>query len=63
MSTEAYRANALFDAHADDPEFGYRYLADEAEARGEPDGGAHRVAAVFGQCLVLRLRQGPGQER
>ena len=27
---EAYRANALFDAHRDDPEFGYRYLADEA---------------------------------
>src|SRR5699024_342258 len=33
---EAYRANALFDAHVDDPEFGYRYLADEAEAVGEP---------------------------
>src|SRR5699024_733138 len=33
---EAYRANALFDAHRDDPEFGYRYLADEAEAAGEP---------------------------
>jgi putative transposase len=33
---EAYRANALFDAHANDPEFGYRYLADEAEAAGEP---------------------------
>jgi len=31
---EAYRANALFDAHRDDPEFGYRYLADEAEAAG-----------------------------
>jgi len=27
---EAYRANALFDAHRDDPEFGYRYLVDEA---------------------------------
>src|SRR5699024_2762536 len=27
---EAYRANALFDAHQDDPEFGYRFLADEA---------------------------------
>ncbi len=27
---EAYRANALFDAHCDDPEFGYRFLADEA---------------------------------
>ena len=23
-------ANALFDAHRDDPEFGYRFLADEA---------------------------------
>ncbi|GAA1862658.1 hypothetical protein GCM10009813_24700 [Brevibacterium marinum] len=33
---EAYRANALFDAHRDDPEFGYRYLADEAETAGEP---------------------------
>ena len=32
---EAYRANALFDAHREDPEFGYRYLADEAEAAGE----------------------------
>lgn len=32
---EAYRANALFDAHRDDPEFGYRLLADEAESVGE----------------------------
>ena len=24
---EAYRANALFDAHGEDPEFGYRFLA------------------------------------
>ena len=31
----AYRANALFDAHREDPEFGYRYLADEAETAGE----------------------------
>ena len=28
MLQEAYRANALFDAHRDDPEFGYRFLAD-----------------------------------
>jgi len=27
---EAQLANALFDAHRDDPEFGYRFLADEA---------------------------------
>jgi transposase InsO family protein len=32
--TEAYLANALFDAHRDDPEFGYRYLADEARDAG-----------------------------
>lgn len=32
---EAYRANALFDAHRDDPEFGHRLLADEARHVGE----------------------------
>ena len=32
--TDAYLANALFDAHRDDPEFGYRYLADEARDAG-----------------------------
>jgi putative transposase len=31
---EAHLANALFDAHRDDPEFGYRLLADEAKAAG-----------------------------
>ncbi|MYV70483.1 IS3 family transposase, partial [Streptomyces sp. SID2131] len=31
---EAYRANALFAAHRDDPEFGYRFLADEARSTG-----------------------------
>ncbi|MEU0074791.1 transposase [Streptomyces sp. NPDC006332] len=39
---EAYRANALFDAHRDDPEFGYRFLADEA--RGAGAGMAERTA-------------------
>lgn len=34
--TEAYRANALFDAHKDDPEFGYRFLVDEAADAGQP---------------------------
>lgn len=27
---EAYRAYALFDAHREDPEFGYRLLTDDA---------------------------------
>lgn len=33
---EAHRANALFDAHRDDPEFGYRYLVEEARDGGQP---------------------------
>jgi len=33
---QAHRANALFDAHRDDPEFGYRLLADETRDDGQP---------------------------
>jgi len=33
---EAHRTNALVDAHRDDPEFGYRFLVDEARAAGQP---------------------------
>ncbi len=32
---EAYLANAIFDAHRDDPEFGYRFLADEVRHHDE----------------------------
>lgn len=32
---EAYRANALLDAHRDDPEYGYRFLVGEAADAGE----------------------------
>ncbi|WP_276401460.1 IS3 family transposase [Kocuria marina] len=35
---EAYRANALLDAHRDDPEFGYRFLVGEAGEAGEEIG-------------------------
>ena len=44
---EAYRANALYDAHQDDPEFGHRLLADEARAAGEPmsDRTAWKIAS------------------
>ena len=31
---DAYLTNALIDAHDDDPEFGYRFLADELERAG-----------------------------
>ncbi|WP_447949597.1 IS3 family transposase [Microbacterium aurum] len=47
---EAYRANALFDAHQDDPEFGHRLLADEAREAGEAmsDRTAWRIASTNG---------------
>jgi transposase InsO family protein len=32
---EALRPNALFDAHRNDPEFGYRFLVEEARAAGQ----------------------------
>jgi hypothetical protein len=33
---EAHQPNALFDAHRDDPEFGFRFLVDEAADAGGP---------------------------
>ena len=47
---EAYRANALFDAHRDDPEFGHRLLADEARDAGEAmsDRTAWRITSANG---------------
>ena len=38
----AHRADAIFDAHRDDPEFGYRFLVDEARDAGQ--GMAERTA-------------------
>jgi putative transposase len=35
---DAYLTNALVDAHAEDPEFGYRFLADELERDGNTVG-------------------------
>ena len=57
---EAYRANALFDAHRNDPELGYRLLADEAREAGEPM-RPDRVADRVGQRVVERVRK--AQER
>lgn len=47
---EAHRANALFDAHRDDPEFGHRLLADEAARAGETmaDRTAWRITSENG---------------
>jgi putative transposase len=69
--TAAYRANALFDAHRDDPEFGYRFLVDEAREAGEPM--ADRVAwrlcsdlgwwSVFGKKRAARTARSPARSR
>lgn len=33
---DAHVTNAIVDAHGDDPEFGYRFIADELERAGQP---------------------------
>ncbi|MCX4406087.1 IS3 family transposase [Streptomyces sp. NBC_01764] len=63
----AYRANALFDAHRDDPEFGYRFLADEARGAGArmADRTAWRICrdnrwwSVFGKKRGRIKKAGP----
>lgn len=57
---EAYRADALFDAHGDDPEFGYRLLADEAWEAGEPmaERTAWRICSALGWWSVFGKRRG-----
>lgn len=57
---EAYRANALFDAHQDDPEFGHRLLADEARDNGEAmaDRTAWRITSENGWWSVFGRKRG-----
>jgi putative transposase len=56
---EAYLADAVFDAHGDDPEFGYRLLADEVRNRG------HQVAdrTVWRICAANRWWSVFGKKR
>ncbi|HWL78778.1 IS3 family transposase [Microbacterium sp.] len=62
---EAYRANALFDAHKDDPEFGHRLLADEAAEAGEAmaDRTAWRIASSNGWFSAFgKPKRGKGRK-
>jgi putative transposase len=56
---EAYRANALFDAHRDDPEFGYRFLVAEAGDAGRPmaERTAWRICSNNGWWSVFGKRK------
>lgn len=60
---EAYRANALFDAHRDDPEFGHRLLADEARAAGEAmaDRTAWRICTDNGWWSAFGKKKARGK--
>ncbi|MFJ6199087.1 IS3 family transposase [Micromonospora sp. NPDC092111] len=64
---DAYLINAALDVHADDPAFGYRFIADELPARGIT-ASANRVArlcsqqriwSVFAKRKGLTRRAGP----
>ncbi len=52
---EAHRANALFDAHREDLEFGHRLLADEAREAGQAmvDRTAWRICSANGWWSVF----------
>ncbi|MET9225831.1 IS3 family transposase [Lentzea sp. NPDC003310] len=56
----AQRANALFDAHRDDPEFGYRFLADEARDAGwsMADRTAWRICSSMGWWSAFGKKRG-----
>jgi transposase InsO family protein/transposase-like protein len=58
--TTAYRANALFDAHRDDPEFGYRFLVDEAREAGEEmaDRTAWKLCSELGWWSAFGKKRG-----
>lgn len=62
---EAYRANALLDAHRDDPEFGHRLLADEARQAGQPmaDRTAWRIASANGWWSAFGKKRARGKSR
>jgi putative transposase len=62
---DAYLTNALVDAHGDDPEFGYRFLADELQRAGHVV-GERRVWRLCSQqrlwsTTVRKGRRGTGK--
>jgi transposase InsO family protein len=61
--TQAYRANALFNAHRDDPEFGHRFLLDEARTAGEAmaERTAWRICRDNGWWSAFGKRRGRGK--
>jgi transposase InsO family protein len=63
--TAAHRANALSDAHRDDPEFGYRFLADESRDAGEPmaERTAWKICSELGWWSALGRKRGRNHKK
>ena len=57
---DAYLTDALIDAHGDDPEFGYRLLADEIERAGHV-AGERRVWRLCSQQKLWSATVGKGR--
>lgn len=57
---EAHRTNALFDAHRDDPEFGYRFLFYEARDAGQvmAERTAWRICSTTGWWSAFGKKRG-----
>ncbi len=62
---EAYRADALFDAHREDPEFGYRYLVEEARDAGQlmAERTAWRICSANGWWSAFAKRRNKNGKR
>ena len=65
---DAHVTNAIVDVHADDPEFGYRFIADELAARRTitwASGGSWRLCREqrIWSTTTEKGRKGPGSDR
>jgi putative transposase len=62
---QAYLAGVLFDAHRDDPEFGYRLLADEASQAGQQacDRTVWAICSANGWWSVFGKKRGAGGKK
>ena len=59
---DAHLTNAAIDVHADDPAFGYRFIADELAEAGFT-ASERRVAGVFGERDLQRIRPQTPRQR
>lgn len=61
---DAHLINAAYDVHADDPQFGYRFIADELEREHGIDASENRVQRLCSQQRItarIGRRKGPGK--